>query len=204
MLERHRFPGMAPRIQRAAAGVGVEQTVLILPPQFVGPFHDEIEVGIEHQVFVLFPDPQSEAPLLLRQRPPREGLRLALGHHVLPLHRGAFVAVDEAVVVGEAEGDGGRVEAAGEAEAGAGDGRGGAQVELNSVVELVGVDAVDLGDVVVAVGGEVAEDAVEEFQGGEAELRREHRVEEALPEGPHPHYGSHGRPNLLHLSRADV
>lgn len=167
---------MAPRVQRSAARVGVEQSILILPPQLVRPLHHEIEVRAEHQLFVLFPHPQSEAPLLLRQGAPREGLRLALGDDVLPLDGDPLVGVDEAVVVGEAECYGGGVEAAGEAEAVAGDGGGGAEVELDGVVELVGVDAVDLGDVVVAEGGEIAEEAVEEFEGGEAELRWENRV----------------------------
>lgn len=67
--------------------------------------------------------------------------------------------VDEVVGVGEAEGDGGGVGGAGEAKAAAGDGSGGAEVELGGVVELVGVHAVDLGDVVVAVGGAEVEDA---------------------------------------------
>lgn len=70
----------------------------------------------------------------------------------------AVEGVDHAVVVGEAEGDGGGVEGAREAEACAGDGDGGAEVELDGVVELVGVDAVDLGDVEVVVGGEPVED----------------------------------------------
>ena len=43
----------------------------------------------------------------------------------------------------------------------------------NGVVELVGVDAVYLGDVKVAVGGEPVGDSVEELCDGEAELRRE-------------------------------
>ncbi|KAI3814720.1 hypothetical protein L1987_14364 [Smallanthus sonchifolius] len=36
---------------------------------------------------------------------------------------------------------------------------------------FVGVDAVDLGDFVVAVGGEAGEETLEEFKDGETELR---------------------------------
>jgi hypothetical protein len=72
----------------------------------------------------------------------------------------AVVGVDDAVIVGEAEGDGTGVERVGEAEATASDGDRGAEINLDSVVELVGVDAVNLGDVEVAVGGEPVGDSI--------------------------------------------
>jgi hypothetical protein len=52
------------------------------------------------------------------------------------------------------------LERAGEAEAAASDGDRGAEINLDSVVELVGVDAVNLGDVEVAVGGEPVGDSI--------------------------------------------
>ncbi|KAD5803322.1 hypothetical protein E3N88_14682 [Mikania micrantha] len=55
-----------------------------------------------------------------------------------------------------------------------GGGRG--QIKLHGVVELVGVDAVDLGDFVIAVGGKAVEKTVEEFDYGESELRRDDSV----------------------------
>lgn len=70
---------------------------------------------------------------------------------------------------------------------------------MNGVVKLVSVDAVDLRYVVVAVGGEVAEDAVEEFEGSETEFRWEDGVKEALTEGPHTHHRRHRCPNLFHF-----
>ena len=54
---------------------------------------------------------------------------------------------------------------------------------MDGVVELVGVDAVDFGDVEVNVGGEASEDLGEEFEGGETELRREDCLEDRLREG---------------------
>ena len=120
---------------------------------------------------------------------------------MLPDDGDAVEGVDEGVVVGEAEGGGGGVQGAGEAEAAAGDGGGGgAQVELDGVVELVGVDAVDFGDVEVAVVGGRAEEAFEELEDGEPELRREDGVEDALAERQHPQKGSHRRPKLLHIN----
>jgi len=85
---------------------------------------------------------------------------LPLGDDVFLDDGNAVVGVDDAVIVGEAEGDGTGVELAGEAEAAVGDGDGGAEIELDGVVELVGVDDVDLGDVEVAVGGEPVENPV--------------------------------------------
>lgn len=102
---------------------------------------------------------------------------------MLPEDGNAVEVVHHAVVVGEAEGDGAGVEGAREAEAGASDGDRGAEVELHGVVELVGVDAIDLRDVEVVVGGEPVEDLVEELGEGVAELRWEHCLEEALAEG---------------------
>lgn len=71
---------------------------------------------------------------------------------MFPQDPDAFVAVHEAVVVGQPEGDGAGVEPASEAQAVAGDGSGATEVQLDGVVEFVGVDAVDLCDVIVAVG----------------------------------------------------
>jgi hypothetical protein len=85
---------------------------------------------------------------------------LPLGDDVFLDDGNAVVGVDDAVIVGEAEGDGTGVELAGEAEAAVGDGDRGAEIELDGVVELVGVDDVDLGDVEVAVGGEPVENPV--------------------------------------------
>lgn len=104
---------------------------------------------------------------------------------MFPEHIDAVEGVDDAVIVGEAEGEAAGVEGAREAKAVAGDGDGGAQVKLDGVVKLVGVDAVDLGDVEVAVGREAVEDPVEELDGGEPELRRKHRLEERLAESKH-------------------
>lgn len=72
---------------------------------------------------------------------------------------------------------------------------------MYGVVELVRVDAVDFRDVVVAVGGEVVEQAVEEFKGSETEFRWENCVEQALTESPDSHHRRHGCPNLLHPRR---
>lgn len=106
---------------------------------------------------------------------------------MLPNGGCAFECVDKAIVVGEAEGEDGGIEGTGEREAGASNGGGGAEVELNSVVELVGVNSVDLGDVEVAVSGEGAKETVEELRGCEAEIGREDSVEEALTEGENAH-----------------
>ena len=110
---------------------------------------------------------------------------MSLRDDVFPEDGGTVEGVGDGVIVGETEGEGGGVEGAGEAEAVAGDGDGGAEVELDSVVELVGVDAVDLRYVEVAVGGEQVEDPVEELHGGEPELRRENRLEDGLAESEH-------------------
>ena len=104
---------------------------------------------------------------------------------MLPQHVHAIEGVDDAVIVGQPEGEARGVDGACEAEAVTGDGDGGAQVELDGVVELVGVDAVDLRYVEVAVGGEAVEDTVEELHGSEAELRWEHCLEDGLAEGKH-------------------
>lgn len=164
---------MSPGVQRPASGVGVKQPVLVLPTDLVGSLHDEVEVRGEDQGFVSLLDAESEAALLLGQRSPGEGLSLSLRDDVFPEDGDVVEGVDDGVVVGEAEGDGGGVDGAGEAQTVAGDGDGGAEVELDGVVELVGVDAVDLRYVEVAVGGEEVEDSVEEFEEGETELRRE-------------------------------
>ena len=74
MLERHRLPRVAPGIQRSAAGVGVQEPLLVFSPDIVGLLSDVVEVGVEDEVLVPLLDSQSEPPLLLRQRPPREGL----------------------------------------------------------------------------------------------------------------------------------
>ena len=44
MLERHRLPWMAAGIERSAAGVGVEEPLLVFPADFAGPVDDEVEV----------------------------------------------------------------------------------------------------------------------------------------------------------------
>lgn len=69
---------------------------------------------------------------------------------------------------------------------------------MDGVVEFVGVDAVDFSDVEVDVGGEYTEELVEEFNGGETELRREDGLEEGLTEGENAEKGGEGRPVLLH------
>lgn len=117
---------------------------------------------------------------------------------MFPEDRYAVIGVDDAVIVGEAEGDSTGIEGAGEAEAAAGGGDGGAEVELDGVVELVRVDAVDLGDVEVAVGGEPVEDPVKELDSGEAELGWEDYLEEALAEGQNSQKGGEGSPILSH------
>ena len=176
---------MSPGVQRPASGVGVKQPVLVLPTDLVGSLHDEVEVRGEDQGFVSLLDAESEAALLLGQRSPGEGLSLSLRDDVFPEDGDVVEGVDDGVVVGEAEGDGGGVEGAREAEAGGGGdgGGGGAEVELDGIVELVGVDAVDLRYVEVAEGGEELEESVYEFEGGVTELRWEYGVHEALAEG---------------------
>ena len=104
---------------------------------------------------------------------------------MLPQHVHAVEGVHDAVIVREAEGEPGRVHGACEAQPVAGDGDGGAQVQLDGVVELVGVHTVDLRYVEVAVGGEAVEDPVEELHGSEAQLRWEHCLEDGLAEGKH-------------------
>ena len=142
-----------------------------------------IQVRVEDQALVFLLDAEREAALLLGHWAPREGLGLSLRDDVLPEDGGGVEGVEDGVVVGEAEGDGGGVEGAREAEAvGGGDG-GGAEVELDGIVELVGVDAVDLRYVEVAEGGEELEESVDEFEGGVTELRWEYGVHEALAEG---------------------
>lgn len=124
-----------------------------------------------------------------------------MGDDVFPDDGDGFVGVDDAVIVGEAEGDGAGVECAGEAEAAAGgDGDGGAEIELDGVVELVGVDAVDLGDVEVAVGGEPVGDPVQELESCEPELRWEDYLEEGLAEGQNSQKGGQRGPILLHFA----
>lgn len=179
---------MTSSIDRTATRIGVEKSILIVPSNLGSFFHDVIEVGLEDEILVLFPDTESETTLLVGQWAPGEGMGLAVGDNVFPDDGDAAEDVEEAVVVGEGEGDGGGVGGTREGEAVAGDGGGGAEVELGGVVEFVGVDAVDLGDFVEAVGGEPVEEALEEFQGGEPELRWQDCVEEALAEGPYSHY----------------
>lgn len=109
-------------------------------------------------------DSESEAALFVGEGAPGEGRGLAGGDDVLPDDGSTGERVEEAVVGGEAEGEGGGVEVAGEVDmGGGGDGGGVGEVELDGVVELVGVDAVDFGDVEVAVGGERVADAGEEL-----------------------------------------
>lgn len=110
---------------------------------------------------------------------------MSLSDDVFPEHIDAVKGVDDGVIVGEAEGEGAGVEGACEAETVAGDGDGGAEVELDGVVELVGVDAVNLRYVEVAVGGEAVEDSEEEFQGSEAKLWWEHCLKDGLAESKH-------------------
>ncbi|KAD7480187.1 hypothetical protein E3N88_03323 [Mikania micrantha] len=52
----------------------------------------------------------------------------------------------------------------------------GKTVVVSKPEEFVGVDAVDLGDFVIAVGGKAVEETVEEFDYGESELRRDDGV----------------------------
>lgn len=108
---------------------------------------------------------------------------MPLRHDVFPNQSYAIEGVDDAVVVGETERDGARVESASEAQPAAVDGNRGTQVELDRVVEFVGVDAVDFGDVEIAVGREEMEDPVDELEAGEAEFGRENELEEALAKG---------------------
>lgn len=112
---------------------------------------------------------------------------MALRDYVLPHHLYAVVNVDETVIVGQAEGDCTGIEAAGEAEPISGDGGGAGKVELDGVVQLVGVDAVDFGDVVVTVRRDPVEDTLKDFDRSKPELRREDGVEDALAEGPNAH-----------------
>lgn len=105
---------------------------------------------------------------------------------MFPEHRHAVEGVHHAVVVGEAKGDGRGVEGARQAQPRAGDRNRGAQVQLDGVVQLVGVDSVDLGDVEVVVGREPVEDFAGQFQKSEPELRREHCLKKALAEGQDP------------------
>jgi len=183
VLEGHRFPGVAPGIQGTASGIGVQKTILVLPPDIAGFLHNVIEVGIEDQGLVFLLDPEREATLLVGERTPGEGLGLPLRDHVLPEDVDAVEGVHDAVIVGEPEGEAAGVDSACETEAVSGDGNGGAEVELHGVVELVGVDAVDLRYVEVAVGGEAVEDPVEELDGSETELRWEDCLEDGLTEG---------------------
>lgn len=109
-------------------------------------------------------------------------MRVSLRDDVFPEDVNAVKGVGDVVIVGEAEGEAAGVDGAREAEAVAGDGDGGAEVELDGVVELVGVDAVYLRYVEVAVGGEAVEEAVEEFNGRETEFWWEHCLEKRLAE----------------------
>lgn len=185
MLEGHRFPRVAPGVQGATPGIGVQKTILVLPSDIAGFLHNVIEVGIEDQGLVFLLDPEREATLLVGEWAPGEGLGLPLRHHVLPEDVHAVEGVHDAVIVGEPEGEAARVDGACEAEPVPGDGDGGAEVELHGVVELVGVDAVDLRYVEVAVGGEAVEDPIEELDGSETEFRGEHCLEDGLTERKH-------------------
>jgi hypothetical protein len=84
--------------------------------------------------------------------------------------------VDDGVVVGETECDGGGVDGACEAETVTCDGDRGAEVKLDGIVKLVGVDAVNLCYVEVTEGGEEFKEFVEEFRDGETELWWEYRI----------------------------
>ncbi|KAF1875776.1 hypothetical protein Lal_00006406 [Lupinus albus] len=112
------------------------------------------------QGFILFLDPEREATLLIGEWSPREGLRLSLGNDMFPEDINAVKSIGDGVIVGKTEGESGGVEGTCEAETGSGDGDMGAEVELDGVVEFVGVDAVNLRDVEVAVGGEAVEEMV--------------------------------------------
>ncbi|WVZ11712.1 hypothetical protein V8G54_016242 [Vigna mungo] len=177
--------GVAPGIQGTTSGIGVQKTILVLPSDIAGFLHDVIEVGIEDQGLVFLLDTEREATLLVGERTPGEGLGLPLSDHVLPEDVDAVEGVHDAVIVGEAEGKAAGVDSACETEAVSGDGNRGAEVELHGVVELVGVDAVDLGYVKVAVGGEAVEDTIEEFDGSKTEFGRENCLEDGLTEGKH-------------------
>ena len=82
---------------------------------------------------------------------------MLLRHDVLPEDGDPIEGVHQGVVVGEAKGGGRGIQGPGEAQPAVGDGGGLARVELDSVVELVGVDAIDFSDIKVAVGGTVEE-----------------------------------------------
>ncbi|KAK8661082.1 hypothetical protein V6N13_051984 [Hibiscus sabdariffa] len=141
---------------------------------------------MEDQGLVFLLDPESEPSLLLRQWSPSKSLGLPLNHDMLPQHGGAAERIEDTVIVGETERSGGRVESTSEAQAVAIVGNEGTEIELDGVVEFVGADAVDLGDVEVAVGREEMEETVEESETEEAELRWENQLEEALAKGQNP------------------
>lgn len=176
MLKRNRLPRKTSRIERPASRIRVKKPVLILPANLAGSLHDVVQVGVEDQVFVFLLDPEREPTLLLRHWPPGEGLGLSLRDDVFPDDGDGVEGVHDGVVVGEAEGDWGGVDGAREAEAVSGDGDGGAEVELDGIVKLVGVDAVNLRYVEVTEGGEELEDSVETFEEGETELRWEYWI----------------------------
>ncbi|KAL2459359.1 Uncharacterized protein Fot_55048 [Forsythia ovata] len=144
--------------------------------------------AIFHNLSVLFLDSKSEASFLFRQRSTRKRLGLSLTDNMFSFDGCAIIGIHEAVVVGEAKGNGAGIEAAREAEAGVDDGGGATEIELDGVVELVGVDTVDLGDVIVVVGREPVEEVVEELEGGKPKLRRKDCLQKALTKSPHPHH----------------
>lgn len=124
---------------------------MILSSNISGFLHDVIQVGVEDEGFVPLFNSKGEASLLIWEGAPGEGLRLTLRDHVLPPGGDPVEGIHERIIVGQAVGEAAGIECSGEADAAAGDGGGAAEIELDRVVELVGVDPVDLGDVEVAV-----------------------------------------------------
>jgi len=198
-LERHRFPLVASGIERPAARINIKEEFLALATDVLGLIHDVVQVGVEDEILVGLPDPECEAALLVGEGTPREGTGPALHDHVLPLDSNAVKDVVHAVVFGEAESGGAGVEGATKGEAAGGGADEGAEVELDVVVELIGVRTVDLDDVVGAVGGETVEGPVQELEGGEPELRWEHHLHEALAKGQQLQERGQRCPEPLHF-----
>ncbi|RDY09270.1 hypothetical protein CR513_06367, partial [Mucuna pruriens] len=181
MLEGDRFPRVAPGIQGPPSRVRVQETVLILPPNVAGFLHNVIQ----YEGFVPLLDSEREPTLLVGEWAPRESLCLPLRHHVLPQHAHAVEAVHDAVIVRESEGEPARVHGACQAQPVPSNGHRRAQVQLDRVVQLVRVHAVDLRYVEEAVRGEAVEDPVEELGGSVPELWGEYYLKDGLAEGKH-------------------
>lgn len=96
--------------------------------------------------------------------------------------------VNERIVIGKPKSDGAGIESPCETEAIPSDGGRAAQVELNGVVKLIGINAVDLRYVIVAIGREPVADAMDEFEGRKTDFCWENCLKEALTESPYPHH----------------